>query len=247
MATTRQLQISFFASDDTNNSPKTSETSIGTITDAFTQSTASKQPVQKSAGNAHSSINNGFSSSLCDGGDIMSTGTTRSVGGSNSKYSIIIAWTNGDYTNDTWLISGTSNDAHWGIKAGGADVIYKANGTKGSAAERDYPTDSTANSTTSYTFGSDVEMLAIVLNSDVVPLKCDIYNIDGDKIADAAAVNNAALGVAFPIDHILGKSDGTLGLDGEILDVIVSNDKVYSVDEIKAFGRRYKGMKDVTA
>jgi len=243
MATTRQLQISFFASDDTNNSAKTSETSIGTITDAFTQSTASKQPVQKSAGNAHSSIGGAFSSALCDGGDTMSTGTTRSIGGTSSSYSIIIAWTNGDYTNDTWLISGTSNDAHWGIKAGGTDVIYAADGTKASAAERDYPTNSTANSTVSHTFGSDVEMLAITLDNTGI-LECNIYNIDGRKIADAAAVNNAGLGVAFPIDHIIGKSDGTKGLNGEILDVIVSNDKVYSQDEIKAFGRRYKGLKD---
>lgn len=231
-------------SSDTNNSAKTTETSKGTITDAFTQSTSSKQPVQKLRGNAHSSLSDLFSSALCDGGDTMSTGTTRSIGGSNSKYSIIIAWTNGDYTNDTWLISGTSNDAHWGIKAGGTDVIYKADGTKGSAAERDYPTNSTANSTVSHTFGSDVEMLAITLDNTGV-LECNIYNIDGDKIADAAAVNSAALGVAFPVDHILGKSDGTLGLDGEILEIIVSNDKVYSVDEIKAFGNRYKGMKDL--
>jgi len=144
------------------------------------------------------------------------------------------------------LISGTSNDAHWGIKAGGADVIYKANGSKAAAAERDYPTDSTANSTTSYTFGSDVEMLAITMDNTIPSLECFIYNINGEKIADAAAVNNSALGVAFPIDHILGKSDGTLGLDGEILDVIVSNNKVYSQDEIKAFGRRYIGMKDIT-
>lgn len=243
MAVTRQLQISFFQSNDTNNSAKTSETSKGTITDNFTQSTSSKQPVQKLRENTHSSLADFVSSALCDGGDTMSTGTTRSIGGSSSSYSIIIAWTNGDYTNDTWLLSGTSNDAHWGIKAGGTDVIYKADGTKGSAAERDYPTNSTANSTVSHTFGSDVEMLAITLDNTGI-LECDIYNIDGDKIADAAAVNNAGLGVAFPIDHIIGKSDGTLGLNGEILDIIVCNNTVLSRGTIKAFGRRYKAMKD---
>jgi len=243
MAVTRQLQISFFQSNDTNNSSKTTETSKGTITDNFTQSTSSKQPVQKLRGNAHSSLANFCSSALCDGGDTMSTGTTRSIGGSSSSYSIIIAWTNGDYTNDTWLLSGTSNDAHWGIKAGGTDVIYKADGTKGSAAERDYPTNSTANSTVSHTFGSDVEMLAITLDN-VGILECNIYNIDGDKIADASAVNSSALGVAFPIDHIIGKSDGTLGLNGEIIDIIVCNNTVLDVGTIKAFGRRYKALKN---
>ena len=232
-------------SSDSNNSAKTSETSKGTLTDNFTQGTSSRQPVQKLRGNAHSSLNDICSSALCDGADIMSTGTTRSIGGSSGSYSIIIAWTNGDYTNDTWLISGTSNDAHWGIKAGGGDVIFAADGTKASANPRDYPTDSTANSTVSHTFGSDVEMLAITLDN-TSSLECFIYNIDGDKIADATAVLSSGLGVAFPVDHILGKSDGTKGLNGEILEVIVCNNKVLDVDEIKSYGNRYKGFKDIS-
>ena len=242
MAVSRQIQLPFWNSSASNNSAKSSETSKGTITDNFTQATSSKQPTTKSRGNTHSSVIDYSSSALCDGGDTLSTGTTRSIGGSSSSYSIIIAWTNGDYTNDTWLLSGTSNDAHWGIKAGGADVIYKANGNKASAAERDYPTNSTANSTISHTFGSGVEMLGITLDNTGI-LECLIYNIDGRKIADASAVNSSALGVAFPIDHVLGKSDGTLGLNGEILEIIVYNDRVLSAENMAAHGRFYKGLK----
>ena len=142
------------------------------------------------------------------------------------------------------MVSGTSNDAHWGIKAGGADVIYKADGTKASAAERDYPTNSTANSTTSYTFGSDVEMVAIVVDGTGLPTVGDIYNIDGDKIADAAAVNSNGLTVALPIDHILGKSDGTLGLNAELLDIAVYNSAL-SASIIKGLGNKYKTFKDI--
>ena len=156
---------------------------------------------------------------------------------------MVCAWTNGDYTNDTWLISGTSNDTHWGIKAGGADVIYKANGSKAAAGERDYPINSTANSTTSYTFGSDVEMLAVVVDGSGFPVTADIYNIDGDKIADAAAVNVNGITSTFPVDHILGKSDGTLGLNGEILDIAIYNTAL-PVHIIKGKGNKYKGFKD---
>ena len=174
----------------------------------------------------------------------MSLASTETVDPQSSPYTIICAWTNGDYTNDTWLISGTSNDAHWGIKAGGADVIYKANGSKAGAAERDYRTSTTVNSTTAHTFGSDVEMIAIVVDGTGNPVTADIYNIDGDKIADAAAVNVNGVSVALPIDHVLGKSDGTLGLNGELLDIAIYNTAL-SVNEITGKGNMYKSLKDV--
>jgi hypothetical protein len=244
MANDIQLRLTFFSSQQTNNTAKSTETSTGTIPDNFTQSTSSRQPTHKLAGNSHSSLNAAISSIECDGSDFMSTATTRSVGGSGNSYSIIIAWTNADYTNDTWLISGTSNDAHWGIKAGGAAVIYKANGSKAAAAERDYATNSTANSTTSYTFGSDIEMVAIIMDATSGTTACDIYNINGDKIADAAAVNISGLSTAFPIDHIIGKSDGTKGLNGSLLDVVVCNGKVLTVPEIKGFSTFYQDCQD---
>jgi len=245
MAQDIQLRLQYFTSQQTNNTAKSTQTSTGTITDNFTQSTSGNQPTHKLRENTHASLNKGASAIECDGSDFMSTGTTRSIGGTGTTYSIVIAWTNADYTNDTWLISGTSNDAHWGIKAGGTDVIYKANGSKASAAERDYPTNSTANSTTSYSFGSDVEMVAIIYDGTGGSVACDIYNIDGDKIADAAAVNNAGLATAFPVDHVIGKSDGTKGLNGSLLDVVVCNGKALTANEIIAFGNLYKLCKNV--
>lgn len=239
----RRIKLGFTASGDSNGAAVASKASKGANTNNFTQATSSKKPTAKSRGNAHSSVVSGITSVSCDGGDVMSLASTETLSPSSTPYTIVCAWTNGDYTNDTWLVSGTSNDAHWGIKAGGADVIYKADGTKGSAAERDYPTNSTANSTTSHTFGSDVEMIAIVIDGTGSSLTGDIYNIDGNKIADAVAVNSSGLSVALPIDHVLGKSDGTLGLNGEILDIEIYNEAL-PVHIITGLGNGYKSFKD---
>tara|TARA_R100001440_G_scaffold1351_2_gene4544 strand:- start:33168 stop:33893 length:726 start_codon:yes stop_codon:yes gene_type:complete len=239
----RRIKLGFVAHGETNGAKVASKTSKGDNTNSFTQATTSKKPTAKSRGNAHSTISTALSSFACDGSNVMSLASTESINPSTTPYTIICAWTNGDYTNDTWLVSGTSNDAHWGIKAGGAAVIYAADGTKAASAERDYPINSTANSTTSYTFGSDVEMIAIVVDGTSFATVGDIYNIDGDKIADAVLVNPNGLTVALPIDHVLGKSDGTLGLNGEILDIAIYNTAL-PVHSIKGKGNKYKSLKD---
>ena len=228
---------------NTNNAKVATKSSTGSNTGAFTQSTTSRKPTAKSPSNASSNVFFGLTSLSCDGSNTMSLASTESINPITTPYTVVCAWTNGDYTNDTWLISGTSNDTHWGIKAGGADVIYKANGSKAAAGERDYPINSTANSTTAYTFGSDVEMIAIVVDGSGNPVTANIYNIDGDKIADAAAVNVNGITATFPIDHILGKSDGTLGLNGEILDIAIHNSAL-SESIIKGLGNKYKTCKN---
>lgn len=238
----RRIKLGFNGSGDSNGAAVSSKASKGANTNSFTQSTSSKKPTAKSRGNAHATLNPTITTVSCDGGDFMSLASSETLA-TASEWTIIVAWTNGDYTNDTWLISSNSNDYHWGIKAGGAAVIFKANGSKASAGERDYPTNSTANSTTSYTFGSDVEMLAIVMDGDQSPKTCDIYNIDGDKIADAVAVNSAGISTSFPIDHVIGKSDGTLGLNGELINIEVYNTNL-SASIIKGLGNKYKGHKN---
>jgi hypothetical protein len=238
-----RIKLGFIADGNTNEAKVASKPSKGSNTNSFTQATASKKPTSKSRGNAHSTLSPALTSVSCDGTNVMSLASTESISPISTGYTMICAWTNGDYTNDTWLISGTSNDAHWGIKAGGADVIFKADGSKAAAGERDYPINSTANSTTSYTFGSDVEMIAMVVDSTSFPAVADIYNIDGDKIADAAAVNVNGISSTFPIDHVLGKSDGTLGLNGDIIDIEVFNEAL-PLHIIQGKGSTYKSLKD---
>ena len=156
-----------------------------------------------------------------------------------TAYSMIFAWVGGDYTNDTWLVSSSSNDAHYGIDAGGNGIIAKPNGDKASSAERDVPTNNTYNTTVSYSFGSDVEMLVVVNHGD---LNVDFYNINGDKIG--ALVSSAGMNASFPVDHVLGKSDGTLGLNGEILDIVIIGGEALTADACKARGNMYKQLKD---
>ena len=239
----RRIKLGFNGSGDSNGTAVASKASKGRNSNSFTQSTSSRKPTAKSSGNAHATLNSTVTTVSCDGGDVMSLASTEFINPISTPYTMICAWTNGDYTNDTWLISGTSNDTHWGIKAGGADVIYKANGSKAAAGERDYRINSTTNSTTSYTFGSDVEMIAIVVDGTGNPVTADIYNIDGDKIADAAAANVNGITSTFPIDHILGKSDGTLGLNGEIIDIAIYSEAL-PVDIIAGKGNKYKGSKN---
>jgi hypothetical protein len=238
----RRIKLGFTASGDANGTAVASKQSKGANTNSFTQATTSKKPTAKSKGNAHSSIIGAKTSVSCDGSNVMSLASTEVINPISTGYTIVCAWTNGDYTNDTWLISGTGNDVHWGIKAGGADVIYKANGSKAAAAERDYPINSTANNTTSYTFGSGVEMIAIVVDATGFANIGNIYNIDGDIIANAIAVNPNGISSILEIDHVLGKSDGTLGLNGEILDIWVYNEPL-SVHLIKGLGNSIKSFK----
>ena len=241
----RRIKLGFNGSGDSNGAAVASKASKGANTNSFTQSTSSKKPTAKSRGNAHATLHPGVTSISCDGGDVMSLASTESLS-ANGVYTIIAAWTNADYTNDTWLVSGTSNDMHWGIDAGGAGLIFKANGSKAAAAERDYRSDNTNDSTISYTFGSDVEMVAIVVDASSASITIDIYNIDGDKIATDEASGSSVtsgLAVALNIDHVIGKSDGTLGLNGELLDIAIYN-TVLPVNIIAGKGNKYKGHKN---
>ena len=57
------------------------------------------------------------------------------------------------------------------------------------------------------------------------------------------AVNTNGLNGSFPIDHIIGKSDGTLGLNGELINIEVYNTAL-SASIIKGLGNKYKGYKN---
>ena len=239
----RRIKLGFDGSGAANDSAVTSKASKGGNTNDFEQATGSKQPTAKSAGNAHATLKPTVTSVSCDGGDVLSLASTETLSG-NSAYTIIAAWTNANYTNDTWLVSGTSNDTHWGIDAGGVGLIFKADGSKASAGERDYRSDNTAASSINYTFGSDLEMVAIVVDATGSPITVNAYNIDGDLITTERASGSSVtsgLAVALNIDHVLGKSDGTLGLNGEILDIAIYNTAL-SASLIKGHANSYKGM-----
>lgn len=228
----------------TNNAALSSKASKGVNTAAITQSTSGNQPQSKAFSTSSSSQNSSatllpiVSSAVCDGSDFMSLASSETLPAS-TPHTIVCAWTAGDYTNDAYIISSSSNDAHYGIEAGGDAIIAKPNGSKASAAARSFATNTTNGGTISYTFGSDVETLVIVNNGD---LSLDFYNIDGDKIATVSS--STGMNQTFPIDHFFGKSDGTKGLNAEILDVAVYSNVQFNEGTAEAYGNWAKNLKD---
>lgn len=241
-----RIHFYFHGVDVTNNSALSSKASKGVNTSSMTQATSSNQPQSKSSSASSSSQNASatllpiVSSAVCDGSDYMSLPSSETIP-VLTPYTIVFAWTAGDYTNDAYLISSNSNDAHYGIEAGGDAIIAKPNGSKAAAAARRYGINDTNNGTVAYTFGSDVETLVIVNNGD---LSLDFYNIDGDKIA--SVTNSLGMNSSFPIDHFLGKSDGTKGLNAEILDIAVYSSVQFNEGTAQAYGNWAKGLKDLS-
>lgn len=239
-----RLHYNFYGSDVTNNTALSSKDSKGSVVKSMTQATSGNQPQSKAVATSSSSQNASatllpiISSAACDGSDFMSLASSETLP-TLTPYTIVFAWTAGDYTNDTYLISSSSNDAHYGIEAGGGAIIAKPNGSKAAAAARRYAINDTSNGTVSYTFGSDVETLVIVNNGD---LSLDFYNIDGDKIA--SVTNSLGMTASFPIDHFLGKSDGTKGLNAEILDIAVYSNVQFDEGAAEGYGNLIKGLKD---
>lgn len=219
-----------------NNSKVTTKASRGSNSSSFTQSTAARQPTTKSATNANSSLNLGLTSLSCDGSNYMSLASSQSIGGFGNGYTVVACFVGADYTSDTYLVSSSTGDGHIGIKAGGGDIIYKPAASK--SAQKTFVTDTGNGGSVSHTFGSDVEMIAFVSDGNNT---INVYNIDGDLITTNTGSGNSS---SFPIDHVLGKSDGTLGLDGEVLDIAVFNSAL-STSIIKGLGNKYKTSKDI--
>lgn len=233
-----RVRYYFYRKTVTNNAALSTKDSTGVSNIDISQATSGNQPTLKSRNNASSTLDAGVSSILCDGSDFMSLASTETIS-ATTPYTIVCMWTDADYTNDTYLISSSTNDAHYGIRAGGIGVIAKPNGSKAAAAARTFVTNDTANSTTSYTFGSDVETLVIVNHGD---LSLDFYNIDGDKIASVSG--SQGMSASFPIDHVFGKSDGTKGLNGEFLEVAVYVNVEFSGGHAQAYGNVAKSLRD---
>lgn len=231
----QQIRLSFSYDSASNNTKVASKSSTGVNSNSFSQSTEARKPRTKSFGNANSSLKPIISSLDCDGSNYMSLASSQSVGGFGSAYTVVVCFVGADYTNDTYFISSSTGNGHIGIKAGGGDIIYKPAASKSS--QRTFVTDTGNGGSVSHTFGSDVEMFAFVSDGNNT---INVYNIDGDLITTNTGSGNSA---SFPIDHVLGKSDGTLGLDGEILELSVHSTAL-SQNIITGLGTKFKGLKN---
>ena len=231
----RRIRIDFVTDFSKSNNDKfTSKSSVGANSNSFTQSTAARQPVAKSKGNANSAVKEIFSSAQCDGSNYMSLASSETIGSFGSGYTVVFVFVNADYTSDTYFVSSSTGDGHIGIKAGGGDIIFKPAAAK--STQKTFATDTTNGGSVAHTFGTGMEMVAFVSDGNNT---INVYNIDGDLIGSNTGSGNSA---NFPVDHILGKSNGTLGLDGEILDISIYNVALDS-HLIEGLGNKFKGFK----
>ena len=118
--------------------------------------------------------------------------------------------------------------------------MYKANDAR--ASEFDIDTNNTNNSTISYTFGSDVEVL--ILSKPASSNVLSFYNIDGDFIARDSSAGN---GATFNLERIGANSSTSTEFRGEILDARFYNGSdcppVTNLS-LQAIGNYYKQFKD---
>lgn len=230
------ININFIDDRSTSNDAAvSSKASLGSNTNSFTQSTSGKQPVFKTS---NAKLQPALGSCLFDGSDVINLASAQSLTATD-PHTIIIAWVDGDYTSDTWLIASDTNDAHYGIDAGGNGILLKPNSARSpSGDEVTIPTNNTDNSTVSYSFGSDVEVLTIVNVGDD---NVRFYNIDGDLIATAS---NALFDSTFLLKSIAGKPDGSFGLNGSLLAVYVFEDRSIAENKAKRYGALFKQFKD---
>jgi hypothetical protein len=135
------------------------------------------------------------------------------------------------------------------IASGGGSILYHPAPSKSGVLT--IATNNTDNSSTSYTFGDDVEVLilhgdAVTSGSERYKLHC--YNIDGDLIAESAT--NGGFGAEFSPSIIGGRNQTSFSggyFKGELIDF-----KVYSGSDVppvttaslQAIGNNYKQFKD---
>tara|TARA_R100000479_G_scaffold144621_1_gene80063 strand:+ start:173 stop:868 length:696 start_codon:yes stop_codon:yes gene_type:complete len=229
-----KLTLFFTGETAANNTKVTSKASVGTNTVSFSQSTAARQPSVKSK-NTNSKLKGEVATSISmDGTNFLEAASTVSTT-SGQDYTMIFTWVDGDYTAETRLVSGGLG--YYEISAGGGRVIFQPNAGKASA--RSLITNTTNGGTTAHTFGSDVEMLAIVSVGSTNTI--NLYNIDGDLISTNSTTGNTSV---FDIDYILGASDGTKGLNGEFLGFVFFDDTAFSQGQVEAYGNKMKNYKD---
>jgi|21_taG_2_1085346.scaffolds.fasta_scaffold22130_3 hypothetical protein len=200
------------------------------------QSTASRRPTHRAAG-ISAKLHDDVAGLSFDGGDGLDLSVQVNLVG--VPYTLICAWVGGNYTSDTWLFTSNTNQAHYGIEAGGAGVLLEPNSSRSPAGDEDtIPTNNTDNGTVSYTFGDDVEALIISNEGDD---NVNFYNIDGDLIATKS---EPLYDSNFPLDFLMHKGNGTNGLAGILLKVQVWSDRAITASEARAVGQSIKNLKN---
>ena len=221
--------------DTSNDSAIASRDSRGSNTVALAQSTSSRRPTFKSAGE-NAKLKQVISSTYYDGSDGLDLGSSEVINPSTA-HTVICCWVDGDYTAEGIIIASGTNGAKYSIAAGGAGITIKPGSARASAAT--YAINSTAGSTTSYTFGSDVELL-IIVNDGSNGVKA--YNINGDLILNTGVV--ASLSSQFKVDYLFHDGSGGSGFKGEVVFVSVYNGYACAASTAGAAASMFNDLKN---
>ena len=215
---------------------RASKGSVGSRT--WSNSSSSKRPLHRTAG-FNAKLHPAVTSSSFDGSMYLDLSSSEEFAYSEA-WMWVFAFVDLDSTTDCILAYTSGSNGYLGIKAGGAALVYKANDAR--ASEFDIDTNNTNNSTISYTFGSDVEVL--ILSKPASSNVLSFYNIDGDFIARDSSAGN---GATFNLERIGANSSTSTEFRGEILDARFYNGSdcppVTNLS-LQAIGNYYKQFKD---
>ena len=243
-----KVRLSAFDPTVTTNTKRTAIGSKGSVgSRTWDQTNSNHQPQHKGLGSNAKLA--GFATSLeFDGSnDHLDLSTVHSLSATEA-WMFVIAFVDLDTSSDNTLLGFTavtgSTDGYLQIAAGGTGIIWKAATAK--RAEVTTAINNTANSTTNYTFGSDVEVLILYMPGANTGNNIQYYyNIDGDLIGQTA--NDGGFSNQCNLSEIGSHSGETEPLNAQLLDV-----RIYSGSDVpppttaslQAIGNRYKQLKD---
>jgi hypothetical protein len=220
------------ASADAAIDGRTSKGSVGSRTWGNTNS--AKRPVNKVRG-SNAKLDDIITTSSFDGSKYLDLSSAEEFH-FGEDWVWVFAFVDLDSTTDCILAYTSDNGGYLGIEAGGAGIVYRPNSSKG--AEITIATNNTDNSSISYTFGNDVEVL--ILSKSASSNTLNFYNKDGNLIASS---NSSGNGQTFNLDRIGASGSTSTEFVGELIDARFYNSSdcpPITAASLQAIGNRYK-------
>tara|TARA_R110002012_G_scaffold2124_9_gene10211 strand:+ start:22935 stop:23675 length:741 start_codon:yes stop_codon:yes gene_type:complete len=242
-----KLRLTAFDPTVTTDQKRQGMSSTGSVgSRTWDQSNGNGQPQHKGLG-VNSKLAGWTTSLNFDSNDRLEISTTQALV-TTDPWMMVFAFVDLDTSSDNTLAgfgpSSGSVHGHLQIGSGGTSIKWKAATAK--ASEQTTAINSTANSSTNYTFGNDVEVLILYMPGSSVSSSQYYYNIDGDLIGQTGV--HGLWSQDCQIQYI-GGDDGFAEpfLNGQLLDA-----RFYSGSDVppattaslQAIGNRYKQQKD---
>jgi hypothetical protein len=203
------------------------------------QAASAGRPTHKGLG-SNSKLKGNITSLNFDGAnDSLSLSSAENMG-YGEKWFWVFAFVDLDTSADRVLAYSSDAGGYIGIASGGTGIIYRPNASKGS--ESTIATNNTNNSSISYTFGNDVEVL--IMSRSASSNTLNFYNIDGDLIAQETP---AGAGSGWNLDTIGIRDSFNDPFEGQLLDARFYNHNEcppVTSASLQAIGNRYKLLKD---